>query len=423
MTATLHTLSNGIQVVIDANPQTRMSAVGMYFKVGSRFEDPKENAIAHILEHMAFKGTQRRNARELAEEIAAMGARQNAFTGREQTCYFINGLAKDTDKFIDILSDMVMNPLLPADEWEIERGAILQEINQYQDDPDSVLIELAHSIAYPNQPYGATIIGPSKNVATLTRDQIDRFRRKHYHAGNLIVSVSGNVDTQKVLKQLEDTVGKMPVSARSAFKKAVYAGGFKHEQVATAQYRISVQFPAYNETDPRHDAASIFSAILGGGMSSRLFHEIREKRGLVYGIQSYTDSAADTGTFGIYAATDAKGIRQLLPVLFDELDKVRKHGVTQKELDAVKAGVVVNLEAKNESTMQRMLQQAGSLHATGKLFDAAAALKRIENVTLQSIKDVANDIFSGKMTIVTRGPGPEVEPYKVTAARLAPPKP
>jgi predicted Zn-dependent peptidase len=423
MAARLHTLSNGIQVAIDADDRTQIAGVGMYFKVGSRFEKPAENGIAHFLEHMAFKGTPTRTARGMAEEIAAMGANQNAFTGREATCYFISGLGKDTDKFIDILSDIVMNPTLPADELEIERGAILQEIKQYQDDPDSMLMEQAHHIAYPGQPYGSTILGPAKNIETLTRAQLDTFRRKHYHAGNLIVSVAGNVDEKEVLKKLEATVGKLPVSPRSAFKKAAYAGGFRHDPQQTAQFRLMLQFPAYKETDPRVPAAQIFSAILGGGMSSRLFHEIREKRGLVYTIQSFTSSSADTGTFGIYAATDEKGVKQLLPVLFDELDKIRTHGVTEQELAAVRAGAAVNVARKAEETMKRMLRNASSLHIYGRLVDPAAAVADVEKVTAQQIKDVANDIFSGKMTLVTRGPGREVEPFAKTATRLAPPAP
>jgi len=421
MAAKLHHLSNGTPVVIDEVPHVKSATVGFYFQVGARFEDKKTNGIAHFLEHMAFKGTKTRNARQLITEMENLGASPNAFTSKDATCYFIKGLAEDTPKFIEILNDIVQNSVLPPDEIERERGAIIEEIGGYKDSPDSVLREMSEAASYPAQPLGRTILGPVENIRNMTRGQLQNFMKKHYHAGNLIVSVAGNVKPQEVLAELEKTVGTMPVRPKSAFYRASHGGGTAaHQEKALEQLRVMFSFKAYKLSDPKFWSADLLSDILGGGMSSRLFHEIREKRGLVYTVAAYTDATRDVGTLDIYAATGPDKIETLVPVLCDELNKIRRDGVSDEELARVKKQLLTRLAMQDESMMNRMIGPARSLQLHGKLRDADAVTAAIKNVTTESIKDVANEIFAGKPVIASIGPGGKMEPYKKTVKRLEP---
>ncbi len=413
-----YTLSNGARVVIDEIPHVQSATVGFYFTVGARHEGKKNNGAAHFLEHMAFKGTATRDARRLATEVADMGADSNAFTGKDSTCYYIKGLAEDAGKFIDILGDIVMNSTLPPDELERERGAIIEEIGGYKDDPDSVAFENLEKTAYPGQPYGASILGPADNIRNMTREQLQAFMRKHYHAGNLIVSVAGKVDAKEILAKLEETIGAMPSRPKSAFRKAVYSGGAAHDERPLEQLRAVFTFKSYPLSDPRYWSAQILADILGGGMSSRLFHEIREKRGLVYGVSAFQRASTDAGTFNIYAGTGPEKIATLIPVLCDELKKIKENGVTPEELARSQKQMQTRLATQGESVMNRMLSPARSLQQNGRIVTEEEVLKAIKAVTADSVKAAANEIFAGKMTMSTVGPGKNVEAYEKVSARL-----
>lgn len=418
MTAKLHTLSNGVRVVIDQMPHTKSAAVGMYFTVGSRHEKPEENGAAHFLEHMAFKGTKTRTVDRLLEEMEDLGAKPNAFTGKEQTCYYMTGLGRDAVTFARLLGDIVCNATLPAEEMEIERGAIIQEIGMYDDSPDSVASELAEQTAYPAQPYGAPILGPKENIKSFSRDVLKNFRDRHYHAGNLIVSVAGNVDEAALLAELEATVGKLASGPASTFQPAVYKGGDVREKRDTEQLHLTIVFNGCAMGDKREAAAELLAEVLTGGMSSRLFREIREKRGLVYGISAHNSSAQGAGDFTISAGTGKDEVKKLIPVLCDELNKVRTGGITQAELDRARASVLVSLARSEDSSMSRMIMAADDIHFRGRLVENTEKETELNRITIADIQAVARGIFSSTPTVVALGPCEKVEPYRKIKQRL-----
>jgi predicted Zn-dependent peptidase len=418
MTATLHTLSNGVPVIIDKTPDLQTARVGFYFQVGARFENEKENGIAHFLEHMAFKGTKTRTARQINVELERLGAKPNAYTSYASTCFHVSGMAEDTPKFIEILNDIVQNSTLPKDELEVERGAILEEIGMYNDDADSVLSDISTAIEYPGQPLGRTILGPAENIRTFTRAQLKAFMDKHYHAGNLVVSVIGNVDEQQVLANLEKTVGTMPRRAKSSFNTASYVGGHTHEEKPLEQLRLSMSFPGYTRHDPQYWSARVLETILGKGMSSRLFEEIREKRGLVYSVNAYNDSSADTGTFGIYAGTGPDKVDVLMPVLLAELKKIREQPVSEEELERAKRQILVSMSLSEENMGARMNNILQYFQMFGKLPDPQKLRAELDQVTSQSVQEAARKIFAGIPTLASVGPGHKMLPYEQVVEEL-----
>ena len=418
MAVSVHYLSNGIPVLIDRVTTTECATAGIYFGVGSRYELPEENGAAHNLEHMAFKGTKTRTARQIIEQMENLGADTNAYTGQEGTMYYMAGLASDTLTFAKLLSDIAANSTLPKKEMEIERGAIIQEIGMYQDQPGSVLRDHAQMTAFPGQPLGATILGPVSNIQNFKRSTLQGFRDKHYHAGNMVISVAGNVDPAQVVAAFEKGVGHMPKMPRSTFEPAVYVGGHTHIERPMNQVQLRVQFKAAAEKDADVMATKVLASVLGGGMSSRLFTEIREKRGLVYGIGAGHNSYEDVGLFTIGAGTGPDQVATLIPILCDELNKVRTGGITKTELKRAKAGVKVGLAQAADSLESRMHGMPRQFLLTGRVRTPEELMKEVDAVTVDSVKDAANKIFAGTPNIATIGMGKNIEAYDKIVARL-----
>jgi predicted Zn-dependent peptidase len=252
----------------------------------------------------------------------------------------------------------------------------------------------------------------------MSRSALKAFKDKHYHAGNLIVSVAGNVDPEKILKDIEKATAPLPAGPKSTFKKAVYKGGVHHVERNTAQLNLVMTFNGVARNDARTPAAQMLGVILGGGMSSRLFQEIRGKRGLVYSIGAGNSAALDTGTFSIYAGTGPEQIKTLLPVLCDELKKVCQNGVTEQELERAKSQVKVSAARQDESMQSRMLRPAQALQYNGRLMTLEESVEKLDAVTVEDVKKVANEIFSSKPTLSTVGPGANIESYKKICSRL-----
>ncbi|MFP4312956.1 MAG: M16 family metallopeptidase [Alphaproteobacteria bacterium] len=403
MSVEQHTLSNGATVLIDHMPDSDEAALGYYFRVGSRFETKKENGLAHFLEHMAFKGTNSRDVRQLAIEMDDLGAQSNAFTGKEGTCYFLAGAAEDAFTFNEIVSDMAMNMALPVAELERERGAILEEIKMYDDQATSLMQDHLGFTAYPNQAYGRTILGPSINIENFDREAFEKFRNKHYHAGNLIVSVAGNVDPQKILKDIERTTSQLSSGKRSKAKPAKYAGGDVQVQRPDQQINLMLSFQASAAGKPENTAEAVMNKVLSGGQSSRLFVEVREKRGLVYSVQSGLGRSFDTGQAFIYAGTSPSKVSALVPVICDELNKMRQEKISDKELARAKKKLIVS-NLSGGSANGRMRSNAGEFNLKEKISTKDEFRARVDAVTKEDVQKAAQDIFSGKPTLSSVGP-------------------
>ncbi|MCI5060215.1 MAG: insulinase family protein [Alphaproteobacteria bacterium] len=406
MSVEIHKLDNGVTVLLDHIPHSEAAAVGYFFRVGSRFEDAHENGLAHNLEHLAFKGTDKRNVHELAIEMDDLGAVSNAFTSHEGTCYFMSGAASDVLKFNEILGDMSANMALPKAEIERERGAILEEIKMYADDAGSQCSNLLFGTAFPDQAYGQTILGPSENIKSFQREDFEKFRQKHYHTGNLVVSVSGKFNKEAVLKEIEKTTANIPAGNRSTYEPAVYKGGEAQlVRPEDNQVNLCLAFKASAADGSKEQRAEILLAkVLSGGMSSRLFKEIREKRGLVYGVGAYPYATFDNGMFIVQAGTSPEKVQELMPVLCDEISKISKEKVSKDEFQRALKKVEVSVATGGESTAGRMRSNALAYNQQEKIRTDDEIIALFNEVSRQDILDAAKRVFSTKPTLVSVGP-------------------
>lgn len=404
MSAELHKLSNGTTVIIDQIPHTEAASIAYYFRVGSRYENKSENGLAHFLEHMAFKGTDRFNAHELSVAMDDLGARSNAFTSHEATAYYMVGGAEDVFTFNDYLSNMAIKLSLPEAEIEMERGAILSEIDMYADNPSSLSSDNLFSTAYRNQAMGRTILGPKRNIKAFDKNTFERFRKKHYHTGNLIVTVAGNIDPQAILKDIERRTADMHIAKRSRKSKATFTGGEAKLIKPINQVSLVTAFETSAGDSPDKAAENVLQYVLSGGMSSRLFTEIREKRGLVYGVGAQGYNLSDTGMLLISAGTAPDNVEKLMPVLSDELNKVASQKISDEELKRAKKQMLTARRLQKDSVSGRMQSNAGAYNLTQRIPDDKRIEDRINAVTKEDVLNVAQKIFSGECVISSVGP-------------------
>jgi predicted Zn-dependent peptidase len=353
-------LPSGLMVVTERMDRVETVSLGAYVATGTRHETEAENGVSHFLEHMAFKGTERRSASAIAEEIEAVGGHINAYTAREQTAYYVKVLKEDTALGADIIGDILTHSTFDPDELERERGVILQEIGQANDTPDDIIFDHFQETAYPTQPMGRPVLGTEAGIRSMKRDTLMSYMRRHYAAPNTVVAAAGNLDHDHFLDLVQRHFADLPGDAAPVATPGRYGGGEFREVRELDQVHIVLGFPAVAYGDPDYYPAMLLSTLLGGGMSSRLFQEIREKRGLVYSVYSFTAPYLDGGLFGIYAGTGESEAAELMPVTLDELHKVQTD-VTDVELARARAQVKASLLMSLESTGSRCEQLARQL--------------------------------------------------------------
>ena len=406
MAAEMHKLSNGVTVLLDHNPNTQGVAVGYGVRVGARYETDKENGLTHFLEHMAFKGKTPEETLGMMQAIESAGGAVNAYTSRDVTFYYAAGLAEAFDTFNGVMSNVALNSVIPAKELENERGVIIGEIGQSLDDPDSILNDIGFATAYPDQALGKTILGPKENIERFQRANFRNFLKKHYHGGNVVASIAGNFDPQHVLKAVESASAHLPAGKRSKFQKAAYQGGFVHQKKAQDQLHLSLNFNASSLADSADSRAeTIMGAILGGGMSSRLFQEIREKRGLGYSIHAGTGAMKDTGLFYVDAVVNPQGAEALFEATAAELHKLVQDGVSDDELARIKAKLKTQLALSEESTQGSMRSMFHTYDSFDSLKTSAETLAEFDAVTKDDVKAAAERVFSTAPVLATVGPG------------------
>ena len=405
----IHKLDNGVTVLLDHMPQQKAASVGYFFRVGSRYEEEHENGLAHFLEHMAFKGTDKRNVRQLAIEMDDLGAASNAFTSRQGTCYYMSGVASDLLKFNDILSDMALNMSLPADELETERGAILNEIQMYAGQPDFVLNDLFHEKIFAGQAYGRTILGPPENIKSFSRDDFEAFRQKHYHAGNLVVSVAGAFDKDEILKDIAEKTKDIKKGERSICPPAEFKENVQAHAVRSQDQHVNLTL-AFNSKvklgSKEHRAEMLLARVLSGnGMSSRLFQEIREKRGLVYSVRAGNSVSRDAKMFYVDAGMSPENVTEFMDVLSEELTKIASDKpATQEELDRAMKRIEVSGAMDQGSVTGRMSSNASVYNLREEIRTHDETIKLFQEVTLDDITAAAKRLFSTKPSLVSVGP-------------------
>ncbi len=411
-------LPSGLTVVTERMERVETVSLGAYVATGTRNEAAAENGISHFLEHMAFKGTERRSAAAIAEAVENVGGHINAYTAREQTAYYVKMLKEDLELGCDIIGDILTHSTFAPEEMERERGVILQEIGQANDTPDDIIFDHFQETAYPAQPMGRPVLGTEAVIRGLTRESVAGYMRRHYAAGNAVVAAAGALEHETVVELVRRHFADLPAIMPQAAVPGHYAGGEFREERELDQVHVTLGFPSVPYGDPDYYAALLLSTLLGGGMSSRLFQEIRERRGLVYSIYAFTAPFMDGGLFGIYAGTGEAEAGELVPVTLEELRRVQRD-VSQAELDRARAQVKAGLLMSLESTGSRCEQLARQLQVFGRIVPLAETVGRIGAVGIEDVQRVAARTFRAAPTLATLGPTAGVMGLAEIAGRLA----
>jgi predicted Zn-dependent peptidase len=388
------TLPNGVRVVTEAMPGLHSASVGVWIAAGGRHERPEQNGIAHFLEHMAFKGTGRRSALDIAEQIEDVGGYINAYTSREVTAYYARVLEADVGLALDIISDIVLNPVFDPDEIEVERHVILQEIGQALDTPDDIIFDWLQEAAFPDQPIGRTILGPAERVRTFGRSDLEGFVAEHYGPEAIIVAAAGAVDAGAVVRAAEDAFGGLVPGRATAPERAAYRGGERRVVKDLEQAHVALGFEMPGYRDPDIYAAQIYATALGGGMSSRLFQEVREKRGLCYTIFAQAGAYADSGLMTIYAGTSGEEVSALAELTIDELRR-SAGGMSPEEIERARAQIRAGLLMGLERPSNRAERLARMIAIWGRVPDVSETLARIEAVTPDDVRALAERMAGG----------------------------
>ncbi len=411
-------LPSGLTVVTERMERVETVSLGAYVATGSRHETEAENGVSHFLEHMAFKGTQRRSAAQIAEEIEAVGGHLNAYTAREQTAYYVKVLKEDTALGADIIGDILTHPTFEPEELERERGVILQEIGQANDTPDDIIFDHFQEAAYPAQPLGRPVLGTESRIREMPRAVLTSYMRRNYSAGNIVVAAAGALHHEHILELVQKHFADLPAHAGTRAHPARYDGGEYREARDLDQVHVLLGFPSIGYADADYYATLLMATVLGGGMSSRLFQEVREKRGLVYSIYSFSSPFMDGGLFGIYAGTGESEAEELIPVTLDELRKIQAD-VKEPELARARAQVKASLLMSLESTGSRCEQLARQLQIFGRVIPTEETVARLNAVTLADIQRAAARHFRAAPTLAVLGPAERVPALGEIAGMLA----
>lgn len=412
------TLPNGLRVATDSMPHVETVSIGVWIGVGSRHEPAAANGVAHMVEHMLFKGTPSRDAFGISAAIENVGGHLNAYTSREQTTYYAKVLKEDTGLALGILADMVQNPLFDKGELDKERQVIIQEIGQAEDTPDDIVYDHFLATAYPGQRLGRPVLGTADVVGNLPRQALADYVAGRYVGANIVVAAAGNVRHAELVDLVGRLFADLPQGDVPVADTALYRGGDFREDRDLEQVHLLLGFQGVTHDDPDLHAALIMSTLLGGGMSSRLFQEVREKRGLVYSIHSFNWPMQDTGIFGIYAGTGPDSTAELVPVICDEVRRL-SGSLTEDELARAKAQMRAGHLMSLESTTYRAEQLGGNLLSHGRYITTAEAVARVDAVTLADVAAIANRIFSSTPTLTALGPLDGLESLEHVTSRLA----
>jgi predicted Zn-dependent peptidase len=415
------TLKNGLTVVSHTMPEVETVSLGIWVGAGSRSEGQAEHGVAHFLEHMAFKGTARRSARDIVEEIEAVGGDINAATSVDSTGYYARVMPKDVPLALDILSDIILEPRFDSDELHRERDVILQEIAASLDSPEDIVYDFISEAAFPDQPVGRSILGTAESVSRFDRAHLGAYLAAQYHAPNMVLAAAGAVDHGELLAEAERWLSALLEQASPQPQRAIYLGGTKQSDrpFEQTQLMLALEAPPYHHAD--YFAAQTLAGALGGGMSSRLFQEVRERRGLCYSVYAFSMGLTDSGMFIIHAAGAPEKADELFAVIRSELEQAAERGFAQAEVDRVKAQLKMGLLAGLESSSGRAEQLARHVLFHGRILSPRELIERIEGVEVADLQAMLQRVLLSPLSLATVGPILNVARFEAVAGKFTVP--
>lgn len=401
-------LDNGLRIVAHPMPNMQSVALGIWVNVGGRFETFQNKGISHYLEHLVFKGTKKYSCRKIKESIEGVGGSLNGFTSEETTCYLVKIPSRYLELALDVLSDMVLNPTFPAQEVEKEKTVILEELKMYRDLPQSYVYELLDELLWPNQPLGASIIGTVESVNSINRDSLRSFKQQRYTGSNIVISAAGLLDYDKLRRKAEGIFSSCKAKDINTFQEAKEDQSipqFKLFPKETEQTHMALGFHSFKRDHPLKHAAGMLHIILGANMSSRLFNEVREKKGLAYEIGTAVKRFNDTGAFLVHAGIDNNKIIEAIELILEELMKIKDKLVTPDEFKRAKDFYLGQLMLALEDTLDHMLWIGEYTVALDKTYTLNDIIKEVNKVTREDIRQVAKEIFlEKKLNLALIGP-------------------
>jgi predicted Zn-dependent peptidase len=411
-------LSSGLSVVTDRMPHLESASLGVWVGAGSRNEKPDEHGISHLLEHMAFKGTKRRSARQIAEEIEAVGGDLNAATSVESTGYFARVLKADVPLALDVLSDILSDPAFDSEELRREQNVIVQEIGATEDAPDDLVFERLHETAFPAQPVGRSILGTPETVRSFNSARLRNYLTRNYRAPGMLVAAAGAVEHAQIVAEAEKRFASFVGPAAPEPEPAQFGGGIRVETRDLEQVHIALALQGLAVRDEQLYSLQVFTNVLGGGMSSRLFQEVREKRGLCYSIHAFHMPYSDTGLFALYAGTDEADASELMRVAIDQI-AIATETLTDAEIARAKAQMKAGLLMALESSEARLGQIARQMLAYGRPIPLDEIVAKVDAVTVESARAAGRVLIErGKPAIAALGPGSGLESTAAIAESL-----
>lgn len=390
-------LPNGIRVVTEMIPHVRSVSLGVWANVGSRDENEKQNGISHFLEHMVFKGTKKRSVREIAQSLESLGGYLNAFTTKEQTCFYARVLDLHVDEAMDVLADLVQNGTFRKVELEREKLVVIEELKNAEDDPEDIIHDYFEKALFPRHSLGYPIIGTEENLRRFKREDLLSHVKRHYHASRLVVAAAGNIDHDRLVRSVEKHLRSLPANGY-AYQRTPGPATVEHNTFAEyprpiKQAHISLGTVAYSIKHRNRYPLMVMNALLGEGMSSRLYQNIREKYGFAYSVYSYANLLSDTGLFGTYIATDPKNIKNAIELIHKELDKLKAKPVPKAELERTKSQIKGVMMLGLENMSGRMMRLGSSELYFETFTSLDAILKKVDAVTPEAIRQTANELF------------------------------
>ena len=411
-------LSSGLAVVTDAMPHLQSASLGVWVGSGSRDERADEHGISHFLEHMAFKGTTRRSARQIAEEIEAVGGDLNAATSVETTAYYARVLRADVPLALDVLSDILTNPTFEPEELAREKNVIVQEIGATEDTPDDLIFEYLQEVTFPDQPVGRSILGTPETVRSFTSERLRDYLQRNYRAPDMLVAAAGAIDHEEVVTEIEKRFAAFTGPAAPLPAPARFGGGTRVEPRDLEQVHIALALEGLPVTAENLYSLQIFANVLGGGMSSRLFQEVREQRGLCYTIHAFHMPYTDTGLFGLYAGTDESDAPELMRVVIDEIANATE-SINDTEIARSKAQMKAGLLMALESSEARTGQLARQMMAYGRPIPLEEIVAKVDAVTVESARAAGRSLINrSRPAIAALGPGNGLESTAAIAESL-----
>lgn len=392
------TLNNGLTIVMEEIPYVRSTALGIWIKTGTRFERPEENGVSHFIEHLMFKGTEKRSARDIAEEMDSVGGQINAYTTKEYTCYYTRTLDKHFDKALDVLSDMILNSRFDADDIEREKEVIQEEIEMYLDAPEELVHDALEEAVWRETSLGMPICGSAETLEKMDRAMIKDYYERTYRPQNAVVAVAGSFKRDEMLKKLERVFASWSDEGyeKIIYDKATYVPSIVTVNKDVEQIHMCFTFKAPKRGSVRKYPLAVMNTLFGGGMSSRLFQRIREEAGLVYTIYSYTSLYSDTGVMTVYACTSPQKAENVISSVFKEIKRMREERIEDRLIEVTKEQIISNYIIGSESTANRLNSNGGGMALNGKTVPMEEILEKMETVDYQAVRETAEEIFTAE---------------------------